>query len=101
MFHAVEGLEYRISVAGYLGAGGEMVLMLNQPKVTLPQMITYWNGVKLTLGVTSGTDRMLLEVSSDLAEWRPVRWVSAGEEISDIEPSPERPREFYRVVSLE
>lgn len=101
VFDAVEGEEYRIAVAGYLGAGGEMVLMLNQPRVTLPQMITLWNGVKFTLSVISGSDRMLLEASSDLAEWRPVRWVSPGELIEDIEPSIERPREFYRVVSLE
>jgi hypothetical protein len=94
-------VEYRISVAGYQGAGGEMVLMLNQPKASVPRMITHWDGARFALSVASVSDRMLLEASSDLVDWRPIRWIGPGEEIGDLEPSANPGCEFYRVVAIE
>jgi hypothetical protein len=101
LFDAVGGVEYRISVAGYQGAGGEMVLMLNQPKASVPRMITHWDGARFALSVASVSDRMLLEASSDLVDWRPIRWIGPGEEIGDLEPSANPGCEFYRVVAIE
>lgn len=101
VFHAVEGVEYRISVAGYLGAAGDMVLMLNQPQALLPRMITQFSDGRISLSVAQASGRMLLETSTDLAEWRPVRYILPGEEITDIEPSPDRPREFYRLLAVD
>jgi hypothetical protein len=78
-----------------------MVLMLNQPKVVMPRLITQFAGGKISFSVEQPTVRMLLEASPDLVAWHPVRWIDAGEELQQIEPSSESPQEFYRLVVVE
>ena len=101
VFNALEGAEYRIGVAGYRGASGDLVLTLNQPKVVLPRIITQWDGGKIALTVAGSGDILLLEASSDLVRWEPVRILNAAEEIVELEPSQEISKQFYRVRSDE
>ena len=101
VFNAIEGIEYRITVAGYRGASGDFVLMLNQPKIVLPRMVTQWDGGRIALSIAGSSETLLLESSSDLVEWEPVRLVKPEDEIVELDPSQEIRQQFYRVRSVE
>jgi hypothetical protein len=101
VFNATEGIEYRIGVSGHFGAGGDLVLMLNQPASLLPRIITQVVGRVLSMSVSSSQGPSVLEGSYDLKDWTVIRIVTSEAPFFEIEPTPDTPRQFFRVRQLE
>jgi len=67
----------------------------------LPRMVTQWDGRRIALSIAGSSETLLLESSSDLVEWEPVRLVKPEDEIVELDPSQEIRQQFYRVRSVE
>ena len=100
-FHAIAGTEYRIVVAGYQMAGGELVLLLNQPPLLLPRIITQLTGRGLSVGAEQLTGPAVIETSSDLANWRPIGQIDEQNRSLDIESGARGSQGFFRIRTLE
>ncbi|HEX7860334.1 MAG TPA: Ig-like domain-containing protein [Verrucomicrobiae bacterium] len=101
VFNAIAGVEYRFVVAGYQNAGGDMVLMLNQPALLPPRMVTQVIGKTIALSVEDLRGTAILESSSDLVNWTPIRVIEQEEPQVQIEPDSGQSQLFYRVRQLE
>ena len=96
IFNAIAGTEYRIGIAGYRGAAGNLVFALNQNAFYLPRLITQFLPGRLLLSIPDAPKPLLLEGSTDLVHWGAVRILSATDQL-EVTISEEIPRLFYRV----
>jgi hypothetical protein len=96
IFNAIAGTEYRIAIAGYQGASGNIVLALNQNFGFAPRLITQFSAGRLSV-TADAIGTYVLESSSDLEDWRFVRTISGSESILDMQPPETVAVQFYRV----
>ena len=101
VFTAIEGTEYRIAVAGYRNAGGDVVLMLNQPQLVLPRIVTVIGPGRIALEVRDIVGSFILQESSDLVKWINVRTVTEDDAEWEIAAQGEIPQKFYRLQQAE
>jgi hypothetical protein len=97
VFNAVAGREYRILIGGYMGAAGDLVLALNQSRLTVPRLITQFQQGRLFIQVEESVGAMILEASTNLIDWEVVRSVDDSGQALQIEPNPSEPLRFYRM----
>jgi hypothetical protein len=96
IFNATAGTEYKIAVAGYQGASGNLVLALNQNLGFAPRLITQFSGGRLSV-TADAVGTYVLESSADLQDWRFVCTITGSEAILDLQPPESVTAQFYRV----
>jgi hypothetical protein len=99
-FQAVEGAEYRIAVAGFQGAGGDLVLTLNQPLIVLPRITTSFLQGRIALSAAHLGGRFVLERSPDLINWSFLAEVESGFLLEDM-PNRDTSMQFYRLREVQ
>jgi hypothetical protein len=95
-FTAVAGTEYRIAVAGYLNASGDLVLTLNQPMLVPPRITAKFTDGRIVFGASAADGTFVLEKSSDLVKWVVVGDVTADFALEEL-PRSDVPQQFYRL----
>jgi hypothetical protein len=101
VFNAIAGTEYRIAVAGFQGAGGDLILTLNQPSSLAPRLVTSLTQGKLSLSAPNLDGTFVLEASSDLINWSYLREMTTEEIVVGDAALSEQRQEFYRLRHLE
>ena len=100
LFNAIAGTEYRIGIAGYRGASGNLVFALNQNAFHLPRLVPQFQSGRMTLTLADISTPVILESSNDLVHWAYVRTITSDQPL-DIAISGEIPRAFYRVRTID
>ena len=100
IFNAVAGTEYRILVAGFGSAAGNLVFALNQAAFHLPRIVTQQLPGRIIFTVADAEGTTLIEQSSDLSEWTAVQLISDQQPV-ELVLDPLLPQQFYRVRSME
>ena len=96
-FTASAGTEYQIAIAGFQGAGGDLVLTLNQPSTLAPQLITIFTRGQFILTSPNLGGTFILESSSNLVNWSYFRAMTTDEIILSDAPETGTPQQFYRL----